>query len=291
MLFKNPNFTTYNITLMSNNVIINWNQYFFSSIAILGTITSSMNFIVFYNQKFADQIYKYFLFTSANDFMYCFILSFYALVTCGTICDKLRSKTFSAQFYLLFFGDYFTSSLALIGIIIEIFVSLQRLFLILNKNLMQNLKPTFVISIISGFCLIFYIPVLFVQEIVPVDNNKFELVVSQFGSTYMGALIPSIISSVRLLLASCVLFLINIITLGYFKKFLNKKKKIKKHAQSISMLISLNIASNVNGGCFVSEKKQEAKKSITLMVVLASLNYTIGTIPWATYFSIRVLFQ
>lgn len=53
------------------------------------------------------------------------------------------------------------------------------------------------------------------------------------------------------------------------------------------MIKSLNINSDI-----IAEINQEkAKRCITLMVVLASLNYTIGTIPWATYFSIRVLFQ
>lgn len=226
MLSNDQNSTTFNTTFINQN-LINWNQYFFSSIAIFGTFTSLINFKVFNNKKFADQIYKYFIFTSANDFIYCFILSFYVLVACGSICDKLRSKTYLSQFYLLFFGDYLTSALALIGIIIEIFVSLQRLFLILNKSLMQNLKPILVILIISLFCLMFYLPILFVRAIVPLGDNKFQIVISEFGSTNFGAIIPSIISAFRLFLASCVMLIINLITLGHFKKYLNKKNKIK----------------------------------------------------------------
>ncbi|CAF0813757.1 unnamed protein product [Brachionus calyciflorus] len=303
-MFNSHNLSNFTFLLTNNNqtFVSNWNQYFFSSIAILGSITSIINFSVFINSKLKDQIYTFYLATSVNDFFYCFILSFYVLSACGTICDDLRGKSIFTQIYYLYFGDYLTSSLALIGILIECFVSTQRLFIFLKSKFLQNLRPKYVLIFIITFGLLYYIPVIFVSKIKKIEGteNDYELVLSDFGASTIGSIIPLVLSTIRLILASIVLFFINMITLSYFKKQLEKKKKIVKTNNVFSSIQVENlatemsndqIAKNESKSVFKSDKSKEtkAKMNVTLMVIMISVIYTIGTLPWAAYFGIRKL--
>ncbi|CAF0806155.1 unnamed protein product, partial [Brachionus calyciflorus] len=204
-------------------------QYFSCSIAIIGSFTSLISFFVFINLKKKDQAFKYYLVTSINDFIYSVIASFYILASCVDDHDCLRGKWLSNQIYLLYLADYFTSSQAIIGILIECFVSLERLFILLRKDFLKNLKVTKVLTCIIIVGILYYLPIIFVQKIrkIPGTENDYEVIQTDFGTSELGKILPLVLSSIRFILASFVLFGINMITFSYFKEQLKAKENIK----------------------------------------------------------------
>jgi hypothetical protein len=67
-------------------------------------------------------------------------------VLCPSALTCSEAMNYASQFFSIAFGDYMTSCLALFAILVETFLTLQRLFLIGNKRILQNVKLWQVIS-------------------------------------------------------------------------------------------------------------------------------------------------
>lgn len=214
-----------------------WDEYFFCVLCTLGAITSLINLSVFLHPNLKDPIYKFYIASSILDFMYGTIIAFIIFILCGTLCEKLRSTTLATQVFWLVFDDYLTSCFAITNIFIELFLSLQRLFMITNKTFLQNLNPNKVLIFLCVIGLVYYIPVLFVRKIVKFDlsfANKtgYGLEQTDFGKSDLGRTFPVILSTIRLVIASIVLFSINVVSLIKFKNHINKKKSLTKAAKT-----------------------------------------------------------
>lgn len=219
----------------------NWSEYLLSGVCIIAALTSLINVSVFVNSELKDQIYKYYFTSSLFDLFYVIILAFYVFTVCGTLCEY-RVSLLSTQIYWLYFTDFITSCLAIINVMIDLFLSLQRLFMISNKKHLQNLKAKNVLFVLVFLGLIYYIPVLFIKKIVLYEQQiepnsttkqiKYKLEYTEFGNSIFGRIIPLILSSLRILMASVILFFINLVTLSRFKSHFNKKTNIKFHKSS-----------------------------------------------------------
>lgn len=212
--------------------IINYNEYAFAFLSLIGSITSIINILVFLNNKLNDPVFKYYLTKSFLDFFYAFSLTFYPLIGCGTICNQLYGTLLTTHLYNIIIVNYLTSSCAIIVIFIELFVSVQRLFIILNKSWLMNANPKYVLTILIILGILYYSPIIFVQRIIEIDINEYQVEYTEFGNSYVGRLIPLILSSIRLVLASIVLLLVNLITLFHFRKHIKKKSSIQKSYSS-----------------------------------------------------------
>ena len=157
---------------------------------------------------------------------------------CGPACSQ-NNKSFASQTYFVWFIEYFTSCLAICCILIEIYISMKRYLLIINKRFLERLSNGLVIVMIAIISLIYYVPILFIYKIVPyqvVVNNQnqtyYSTLSSDFGMTGFGKLIPTILSSVRTILVTIVLLVINIISSIAFKKHMKKKASMSVSSKS-----------------------------------------------------------
>lgn len=211
-------------------------------ITLFGLVSNFINIIVFSNSKLKDSSYRLMLADSVIHFVYLVFTGCGAAFYCVSICEVTSS--YANKFFQLYFTDYLTSSLAIYSIFVEIYLSLQRLFIISNKKTLQNLSHKIVLSILFVLSLLFYMPNIFLKNIVSVErgvsiqsidvnvsySNKtvsFSLTTSIFGKSIYGKIIPVILTSIRIFLSIIVLSLINILTAIKFKKHFNRKYYLK----------------------------------------------------------------
>jgi hypothetical protein len=311
-------------------------------ICIVGILTNVVNMFVFVDKQLKDPSYKYMLLLAVNNATYLFILLFLVFIKCGTVCDATFSHLFITNLYLFIFIDYFTSCLAINGILIELVLSVQRLYLILSKNQksalfwraqFRSLKAMPIALFI--FSLIFYSPVLGLKTIISFDLNQtdkssnattaledgqqrqYALVSNQFGQSFYGKLITITLTSVRLFLATGVLFVINLITAckfnSYFKRKSNRFNIAKKPSRSgaaaaqqaetggvavsnTTPLTGLNndmTSSQLSGNGSRKRKytfSLSQRYNVTLMVIVRSFLYSIGTVPFSVYYILTIVY-
>lgn len=211
---------------------INLDEYIFCIICALGSVSSLINISVLTNPRLKDTVYKYFLASSIIDLFYTVIIALKIFITCGTECDNIRKNQLSTMVYILYFQDYLTSCFAINNILIEIFVSLQRFFIISNRKMMQHLKPLKVVLGIFMFTLVYYSPLMFMKEITSFNNN-FKLENTQFGTSSIGRVISVILTLTRLFLASVFLFAINWLNLVKFNRLMRKKMNLLVRCENL----------------------------------------------------------
>jgi hypothetical protein len=204
-----------------------WPQFLYTSICLFGTLTVSLNVSIFVNRRrLTDRTYRFLLVEAIVDLFYIVIMGCSSLINCGTPCLS-RANTLWAQVIRYGFYDYLTSCFAINNILIEIFLSVERLCVISNKPFLQKLSFKPVIVSIAVFSLVFYSPVLFLKQFVYLGNGTYQLASTSFGLSSAGRIIPGVLSTIRLLLATVCLFAINITTFVKFKRHVKKKSKLK----------------------------------------------------------------
>lgn len=216
-----------NQTSNNDDYDLNIDYYIEEVILIFGLFTVSINIIVFAELRFKDTAYKFLLLEAIVDFIYLLLLSLSIFVYCGTPCSAVYTSIWG-KLYNLAIDDYLTSGLAINNILIEIVLSLQRLFIITNKPWLSDisfLKTSLVIGVVS---LLFYLPLLILNKIVQIGPNEYSLVAA--SGHVLDSVIPTLISSLRLFLATVGLFSINLVTFVHFKRHMKRKSKLlSKH--------------------------------------------------------------
>lgn len=203
---------------------VNIDEVIYCLICSIGSFTSLINILVLSSKKLKDPVYSYYLASTIIDFIYITIIAFKIFIICGSKCI-FRKYHLSTLIYTLYFQDYFTSCLAINNILIEIYVSLQRLMIISNKKFLQNSRPIFIIVFIAIFSIIYYMPVIFLK-IIAYKNKKYVLENTTFGLSSSAKIISIFLSLTRLILASVVLFSINWFNLIGFRKLMAKKSHL-----------------------------------------------------------------
>lgn len=258
-------------------------EIIFSALGLVGVFTSVINFTIFWCLRKKDQIYKFYFFSSIADFLYMLMISVYVLFSCGSPCENLNSKKLYRQIYMIALDDYLTSCLAIYTIIIELFVTIQRYCMFTTKSYFQSQQPNIVMISTTVFSLVFYTPVVFLKKIVYLGENSYEIQYTKFGLSKPGRVIPIVLSTIRLFIASIVLLVINIFTLVKFKKYL-KKKQIIKFVDTTSNSEPCETLAKRN-------KERKSRKHVTHMVIFVAFTYSFGTIPYALYYGLSELFM
>jgi hypothetical protein len=197
-------------------------------VCLFGVITNSINIAVFVNPQLKDPTYRYMLCHSLSNFSYLTILVFSIMSSCGAFCET--SRTFSIRVYSLVFSEYFTSSLALFSILIDINLSLQRYLIISNSRIFKIFRFKMVVPVCFAFAVAFYLPILSVYQIVPIISQStnqtisFSLVLNSFGRTSFGRFIPIFLTCVRIFLATVVLGIVNILSANKFYRHFKLRK-------------------------------------------------------------------
>jgi hypothetical protein len=238
----------------------------------LGTVTALINIAIFMHRKMlkSSETFYYLLAMSIFDFLYL------GPLLLSNIINKLCSSSSTqcgeiAQYLSLFLvisvNNYLSSSFALFNIIFEIFLTIQRLFIIDNKEFLPKLTVRRLVLINLVISIAFYSPIGFQSRIRSsliklngTNLTEFKLVNTEFGNSFVGKLTPIILSTVRIVLCGPILFAVSLANIFVLKKYLAKKKSFSSSAK--------------------------ANNKITIMLILTALLYTFGTLPYMVYYSI-----
>jgi phosphatidylglycerophosphate synthase len=182
---------------------------------------------------------------SVSDLMYLFSITM--MIPLGTACarEKVNNKSESGDFkvcyvvYMLYIwlSDFLTSCLALLNIIIEIFVTVQRILLISTGALHNQTRPTHrplvVCATFFAISLAIYSPVLFMHK-VRSEETRNETTSSvrkdyfyertEFGKSKGALFLVESITIVRFFLVIVVLTIVNIVASIIYAAYYKKKR-------------------------------------------------------------------
>lgn len=213
------------------------------TIRLFALLVAILNLTVLYSFRLniKHHLYKYLIVIALVDLAYFFSMSSLSAFPrlClnhrynETLCSAPVQKTFFIL--LIFISDYLTSSLALFNILAEIYLTVQRILLITNSSI-KHLKFKFSCFILFIISFTAYLPVLFMYKIEKdCQFNKtkrayllsYKITKTGFGKTGVSVVIQAALSATRILLVTLVLFVLNIIVICVFKRFLQKKIELK----------------------------------------------------------------
>jgi hypothetical protein len=205
-------------------------------------ISSLVNIRIFSTFKLKNSLYKLLMIIAIADALYSFMLL--SLGFLAMICyeDSLCGPSLYYGYLLgyVFISEFLTSSLALFNIILEIFITIQRILILSQVNsLLKTAKVRVVCSIFSVVSIIAYSPLLSMFKIVKIDqddayesanNTSFEYRLSknEFGKSTAALFFLTSISLTRITLVTVFLFVLNITCIVKFKQYLKKKIYLKK---------------------------------------------------------------
>jgi hypothetical protein len=142
---------------------------------------------------------------------------------------------------------------------------------------MRNWPTKYVLSGILVSTHIFYAPLVLRNSIGRqevylanlVNITEYRFIKSEFGMSQIGMLLPTIWSIIRLGLCGPILLMANLVSVYYFRVFLNKKK-----------------TTTGNSTLTLNPKSSTEKNNLTLMLIMTSFLYTIGNLPYTILYSV-----
>jgi hypothetical protein len=95
----------------------------------LGTVTASLNILIFIHKTIlnSSETFYYLLTVSVSDFLYLGLLLFANIVNKRKLNSMWSVSQYLANFLFIGVNNYFSSSLAIFNIVIENFLTVQRL--------------------------------------------------------------------------------------------------------------------------------------------------------------------
>lgn len=249
----------------------------------MGTCTAAVNAFVFANRTILDSsdTFYYLLIIAVADFLYLgpLLISNVLNKACSASSTQCSSGVqYLALFMSISIQDYLSSSLAVFNIVMEIFLTIQRLYIFNNKVFPHpRFQVRHVFAIISIFSLLFYVPICFQTVIqtqyVELKNGtmviEYSLVKTTFGKSVIGKLTPVILSTIRLILCGPILLAASIANIVYFQRYLDKKMSVS--------------------GTTVSGKKSAKMSSnnrMSIVIIITAFLYTFGNLPYMIYYSL-----
>lgn len=260
---------------------LSWPLLIRSIITPCGVLTNFINICIFISPKLKDISYKYMLVNSITNFFYlvfCFMGLFFS--SCINVnCHS--SQTLFATIYTISIINYFTSSLAIFRILIEVTLSLHTYCILTQQKWLTKVSYKLILLILFIISLLFYLEQLFAYSIVTImsDDDEQRSVVytsvdNSFGTSALGKSIAVVQFSVRLFLVVVVLTLLNIMNVVQFvRRFGHRKIGILERYSNNSNPEAQNLGRSTlifgfffEGSTFITHKKnfttQKLKKKI-----------------------------
>lgn len=197
-----------------------------TSASMLAALTNLINISVFSRMKLKNDVLKYSLVISIADLLYSSIIIEISLV-------QFFGQALNHQAINLINGklldEYFTSCIAIFILLIDVYISLQRYFLVTNKYTWHMKSVPFEASLmmILMLSLIFYLPSLALFRVEHICGDVYILDSTEFGRTTFGVVIRIVLNTGRILLLICVLPVINIFIWIQLKRAMKKKKMLR----------------------------------------------------------------
>lgn len=227
----------------------NFLLYLIPVVCLFGIITNGLNISVFLNSKMKDISFTYMLAISASNLLYNVVLVYAFYIYCED-CDLYRS--YGTQVFKIIVNNYLASCLAIFSNLVEIYLSLQRNFILKNKKFQQLISPKLVLIVISIISYVFYIPALFCYDIVAneeiyttnhtlIKETSYVTKLNDFSKSKFGKTLTITLVSVRIFLSSFLLAIINISNALMFRKRFRTRAvaKLRNRSKSCKQVLIL----------------------------------------------------
>ena len=122
-------------------------------------ISSSISIWTFRNIQNKSRLISYVMVVSILNCIYLFCFFFICLI-------RSQKKSYFLNLVDILLTKYLTSCIAILIILIDIFISVQRLFLVLNKSFMKNVSFSVSLIILVIISMIYYLPELFFSHFI-----------------------------------------------------------------------------------------------------------------------------
>ena len=251
-------------------------KYILPSVCSVGLITNSANVFIFsQRKKLKNSIYKYFLLHSIIDLIYLTLCLGRFIIKMELISGVVSS--YEVQLYEVYIYIFFTSSLALTMVLIQLPIATKRLLIIMN------IKPKLACvefrAITLSFILLslaLYVPVCFNFSIVPSatsDDGETKYVTKRTGINNIIALwIYSFTSYFRGFVAPLVLLALNIALVVKFRQMAQKKMTL----QTEMSLLSEPTQSQSPVQLDQCQAMRQARRNLTKMIITFNCLFIIS---------------
>jgi hypothetical protein len=196
-----------------------------------GISFSLLNMLVLRNKKLKDPLYSFLLVMATVDSLYGIIIMSIGWTDCPNGCSPYLYLANLILYIVV--SEYLTSCMALFNILLEIFLTLQRIFIISNMQICRNASVKKVCVTFVFISLVFYSPVLFIDHIISTSgadgNNQsinFKRVRTEFGKTTYAMWTLIGLNFTRAALVTVVLLIINIVAIVKFNAYLERKAQL-----------------------------------------------------------------
>lgn len=212
-------------------------------------ITSLISTVIFLHLKHKNPIYKFLCMMSASDALNYFLIFF--LGSYSTLMFYLDPECTSLHclFYAhvsIWINEYITTCLAVFSIVLECYLTLQRIFVLSEtraKSSNKMINSGWIGVAILLIIVILHVPLfwLFEVKMIPFLKNDhriirnhpsvnftygYDVIKTPFGYSIWGELVVKILSLMRILLVTVVLLALNICAIVCFNRFFIRKESL-----------------------------------------------------------------
>lgn len=218
---------------------LNWPLYARAIVAPVGVLTNFINIVVFMSPKLRDTCYRYMLTNSITNLIY-LTLSFTAIFYVYCLNCK-PPQTYSSAIYTIWFIHFFSSSLAIFRIEVEVILSFQTFCILTKRTWLNKIPYKLILIVLFAFALAIYSqqPFAFsiVRSIYEDGTIVYTPIESEFGNSDIGKSIAIIQTTIRLFLAVIVLTVVNVLNVIEFRQRFKNRRQVRLlnvHMQSFN---------------------------------------------------------
>lgn len=238
----------------SRRIVVENNKTIVMILRSLALLTSLINIKILGRLRLKDSVYKYLFVITITDAVYSALL--FLLGLSASICyDDSPDNLCSPPVYYLFlicyilFSEFITSCLALFNILLECFLTLQRIVIVANKrSKLNSINHKIVCGSLLLFSILIYTPALFLNKIITIeikesDSNTtrldYRMIKTSYGKSDAAVTVITVTSLFRIVMATVVLSVINIVAICKFKAYLVRKLQLKGNRATFSCKLAL----------------------------------------------------
>ena len=218
------------------------NSLFLMNLRFLAFVVSFLNICVLMNHKLRkkDSLYRFLLIISIVDALYSatiLTLGSFARICYAenpVYCSSSTYHKFLISYIIL--SEYITTALAFFNVILENFITLQRIIIISNLQFLRRVSVKVVCFVFLLISFIVYTPILWFNKIEKIEiiNGTqtllvdYKLTKTNFSQTTLAKTIVTSLSMTRLVLVTLFLLILNIIAIAKFRAYIKRKSDLTK---------------------------------------------------------------
>lgn len=230
---------------------------------------------------------------SVADFFLSIIFIFQVLGTCQII-SCATYKSFFSLFWLVYPFNFICNILEVFGILMEISIALERIFILNNsRKALKHFRPKLIIAVSLIFSTLFYLPYAFQFDIINLVNSngtvmadEFTSRLSSFKTSNVGKVILSTVALSRAFVFSLAIVVLNVLLVLKMRALMKRKKVIKINGDVESQLRSIEISNDSEttnkSSTKVAQhnlKEKRAEQNMGKMAICICVNHLIGNLP------------